>query len=104
MYAIIEDGGKQYKVARGAVVEVELLPAAEGESVELDRVLLVSQAGQVTVGTPTVPGAKVLATVQAQGQGPKIIVFRYKAKTRQHKKKGHRQPFTKVKIDKISAK
>ena len=74
---------------------------AEGNTVELDRVLLIADGERVIVGTPTVDGAKVVATAQGEGKGKKIIVFRYKAKVRSRKKTGHRQPYTRLVIDKI---
>ena len=100
-FAIIRTGGKQYKVAEGDVLSVEKLNA-EGEEVVFDQVLLVVN-GEIKVGKPVVTGAKVTAKVLEEGKGKKKMVFRYKSKTRQHKKKGHRQPYTKVQITKISA-
>ena len=99
MYAVIETGGKQYRVAAGDVIEVETLPVEEGNIVELDHVLMVSGDQGVTVGTPTVEGAKVKATVQDHGRKKKIIV--YKHKKNYHKKQGHRQNFTRLHIDDI---
>lgn len=101
MYAIIATGGKQYKVEEGDVIKVEKLGVEAGESVTFDQVLVVSD-GETKVGTPTVAGASVTATVVAEGKGKKVIVYRYKRKTGYHKKNGHRQPFTQVKIDKIN--
>jgi len=80
---------------------VERLDAAEGDAVELDRVLLIAEGDRVTVGTPTVDGAKVVATSQGEGKGEKIIVFKYKSKVRYRKKTGHRQLYTRLVIDKI---
>ncbi len=102
MYAIIATGGKQYKVQEGDVIRVEKLGAEAGSEVTFDQVLLVSDK-EVKVGTPTVEGASVKATVVAEGKGKKVIVYRYKRKTGYHKKNGHRQPYTQVKIDKIIA-
>ncbi len=102
MYAIIATGGKQYKVQEGDVIKVEKLGAEAGSEVTFDQVLLVGD-GEVKVGTPTVEGASVKATVVAEGKGKKVIVYRYKRKTGYHKKNGHRQPYTQVKIDKIIA-
>jgi large subunit ribosomal protein L21 len=99
MYAVIESGSKQYRVAEGDVIEVETLPIEAGKEVELERVLMVSSDGGVKVGTPTLEGAKVTATVQGHGRGQKIIV--YKHKKNYHKKQGHRQNFTRLHIDKI---
>ena len=104
MYAIIDTCGKQYKVAEGDLVFVEKLEANEGEKVTFDQVLLVSDDGKVKVGNPTVKGAKVEATVVKQGKAKKIVVFKYKAKKNERKKQGHRQPYTQVKIEKISSK
>lgn len=102
MYAIIATGGKQYKVQEGDVIKVEKLGAEAGSEVTFDQVLLVSDK-EVKVGTPTVEGASVKATVVAEGKGKKVIVYRYKRKTGYHKKNGHRQPYTQVKIEKIIA-
>ena len=102
MYAIIEACGKQYKVAEGDEVYLEKLEVNEGEKVTFDQVLLISDGEKIKVGTPTVKSAKVEATVIAQGKGPKVVVFKYKAKKNERKKQGHRQPYTKVKIEKIS--
>lgn len=102
MYAIIEACGKQYKVAEGDEVYLEKLDANEGEKVTFDSVLLISDGEKVKVGTPTVKNAKVEATVVAHGKSKKIVVFKYKAKKNERKKQGHRQPYTKVKIEKIS--
>lgn len=102
MYAIIATGGKQYKVEEGDVIRVEKLGVAAGEKVTFDQVLVVSDK-EVKVGTPTVDGASVEATVVAEGKAKKVIVYRYKRKTGYHKKNGHRQPFTQVKIEKINA-
>lgn len=102
MYAIIATGGKQYKVEEGDVIKVEKLGVEAGETVTFDQVLVVSD-GETKVGTPTVAGASVTATVVSEGKAKKVIVYRYKRKTGYHKKNGHRQPFTQVKIDKINA-
>ena len=102
IYAVIEIKGKQYKVNPGQVVDVDRLDVSEGDSVELDRVLLIADADKVMVGTPTVGGAKVMATSQGEGRGKKIIVFRYKSKTRYRRKTGHRQSYTRLAIDSIT--
>ena len=101
IYAIIETGGKQYRVSPGQTIDVERLDLAEGGTVELDRVLLIVDGDRVTAGTPTVDGAKVVATSQGEGKGKKIIVFKYKPKVRYRKKTGHRQFYTRLVIDKI---
>ena len=103
MYAIIETGGKQFKVEEGDVLKVELLHAEAGETVEINKVLIVNKDGQVTVGAPYVDGAKVTLKVEENGKGKKIVVFKYKAKKNYRKKKGHRQPYTKVTVEKIEA-
>ncbi|WP_426448664.1 50S ribosomal protein L21 [Paenibacillus sp. S-38] len=101
MYAIIETGGKQYKVQEGDVVYIEKLAAGEGEAVVFDRVLAVSKDSGLVVGAPVVSGASVSGKVEKQGKGEKIIVFKYKAKKNYRRKQGHRQPYTKVVIEKI---
>ncbi|MBI2857089.1 MAG: 50S ribosomal protein L21 [Chloroflexi bacterium] len=103
MYAIVETGGKQYRVSPGQTIKTELLPASPGDKVELERVLLLCDEQGVTVGNPTVAGAKVLASASAQGRSKKVIVFKYKAKTRYRKKGGHRQGFTTLTIENIVA-
>lgn len=101
IYAIVETGGKQYRVEPGQRLKVEKLASPEGSIVELDRVLLLSQDDGVTVGQPTVPGAKVVATVVGHGLGEKLIVFKYKAKVRYRRRQGHRQPYTQLAIKDI---
>jgi len=100
MYAVIVSGGKQYKVSEGDVIRVEKLEVEEGEKVSFDQVLLIND-GSLKIGTPTVQGAKVSGTVLQNGKAKKVIVYRYKRKSGYHKKNGHRQLFTEVKIDKI---
>lgn len=102
MYAVVETGGKQYKVEVGQTVDVERLPAEVGESVELGRVLMVSADDGVKIGSPVVSGARVVGDIVAHGRGQKIIVYKYKAKTRYHKKTGHRQSYTRVEIKDIA--
>ena len=102
MYAIIATGGKQYKVAEGDIIKVEKLGLEAGAEVTFDQVLAVN-TGEMVIGNPTVASAKVTATVVEEGKNRKVVVFRYKRKTGYNKKKGHRQPFTKVKIEKINA-
>jgi large subunit ribosomal protein L21 len=101
IYAIIETGGKQYKVSPGQTIDVERLDIAEGNTIELGRVLLIADDDKLTIGTPIVNGAKVIATSQGEGKGKKIIVFKYKPKVRYRKKTGHRQLYTRLTIDKI---
>ncbi|EOS46709.1 50S ribosomal protein L21 [Lachnospiraceae bacterium MD335] len=101
MYAIIATGGKQYKVSEGDVIKVEKLDAEVGNTVTFDEVIAVSN-DSLKVGAE-ISGASVSATVMEQGRGKKIIVYKYKRKTGYHKKNGHRQAYTQVKIDKINA-
>lgn len=103
LYAIVETGGKQFKVSEGATIYVEKLSAAVGDTVTLDKVFLVNQDGAVKVGAPYVDGAKVVAKVLDHGRAKKIIVFKYKSKKNYHKKQGHRQPYTKLAIESIQA-
>ena len=102
MYAIIAPGGKQYKVAEGDVIRVEKLGVEAGAEVVFDQVLVVS-GDEVKVGDPTVAGVTVTATAVGDGKAKKVIVYKYKRKTGYHKKNGHRQAYTKVKIEKINA-
>ena len=101
MYAVIETGGKQYRVQEGDVLFVEKLDVVEGDTINFDKVLLMSKDGDLVAGKPYVENAKVEASVLTQGKAKKIIVFKYKAKKNYRKKQGHRQPFTKVKVEKI---
>lgn len=101
MYAIVETGGKQYRVQEGDVIYVEKLEADVGDTVVLDRVLAVSKDSGFTAGTPYVAGASVRAKVEKHGRGRKIIVFKYKPKKNYRRKQGHRQPYTKLLIEKI---
>ena len=103
IYAIVETGGKQYRVTQGQVLDVDLLGVAEGATVELDRVLVVGEGDKVSVGAPTVEGAKVVATSRGDGRAKKIIVFKYKPKVRYRRKTGHRQAYTRLTIDEIIA-
>ena len=101
MYAVIETGGKQYRVQEGDTLFVEKLDAEVGDTVDFDKVLIISKDGDLQAGKPYVEGVKVEGNVLEQGKAKKIIVFKYKAKKNYRKKTGHRQPFTKVKIEKI---
>jgi large subunit ribosomal protein L21 len=101
MFAIIETGGKQYKVQEGDVIYIEKLNGSEGESVTFDRVLAVSGKDGLVTGAPVVSGATVTGKVEKHGKGQKIIVYKYKAKKNYRRKQGHRQPYTKVTIEKI---
>jgi large subunit ribosomal protein L21 len=102
MYAIIESGGKQYKVAEGDVIRCDLVATDVGSEVTFDRVFLAGSGDAVQVGSPTLDGASVSGTVLRQAKDKKILVFRYKPKKRVRKLNGHRQPFAEVKITKIT--
>ena len=101
MYAIIATGGKQYKVSEGDVIRVEKLDVEAGSAYTFDQVLAVNN-GELVVGSPVVEGATVSATVEGNARGKKVIVYKYKRKTGYHKKNGHRQAYTQVKIEKIN--
>lgn len=103
MYAVIETGGKQYRVSTGDSIYVEKLDAEQDTEVVLDKILLVSKDGEIQVGKPYVEGAKVVAKVAKQGKQKKLIVFKYKAKKNYRRKQGHRQPYTKLVIESITA-
>ncbi|NLY11389.1 MAG: 50S ribosomal protein L21 [Firmicutes bacterium] len=103
MYAVVETGGKQYRVSEGSAIFVEKLDVAEGDQVVLDKVLLFNNGEETKIGTPFIEGAKVVAKVDKQTKGKKIIVFKYKPKKNYRKKTGHRQPYTKLIIEKIEA-
>ncbi len=100
-YAIVETGGKQYKVTAGQKVDVDRLAVAEGENVELSRVLLIVDDKDTIIGSPTIDGAKVMATCLGERKGDKIIVFKYKPKVRYRRKTGHRQLYTRLEIKEI---
>ncbi|WP_312941465.1 50S ribosomal protein L21 [Oscillibacter sp.] len=102
MHAIIETGGKQYKVAEGDVVFIEKLDNEAGDAVKFDRVLAILDGDKATFGAPVVAGACVEATIVKNGKGKKVRIFKYNAKKGYRKRQGHRQPYTKVEIGKIS--
>jgi large subunit ribosomal protein L21 len=102
-YAIVEDGGKQYKAVEGGTIDVDHFPAEVGEPVDLERVLLVVDGDEVTIGTPVISGVKVQATVADQVKGKKIVVFKYKPRQRYRVKSGHRQKYTRLQIETILA-
>ena len=101
MYAVIETGGKQYRVSEGDAITVERLPHQVGDSIEFERVLLVAGAEGVTVGQPVVAGARVVARVESVGRGPKILVWKYRPKQRYRRRQGHRQLHTRLRIEEI---
>ena len=101
MYAVIETGGKQYKATVGATIDVEKLDAEVGQAIELDRVLMVAEESRVRVGRPILDNATVSATVVEHGRKRKVIVFKYRAKQRYRRKAGHRQWYTRLRIDAI---
>jgi len=104
MYAIVESGGKQYKAIPGGTLEVDRMQIEEGSKIDLDQILLISDEDEVTVGTPTVKGASVKATILKHFKGRKIIVFKYIPRERYRRKRGHRQQYTRIQIDEISVK
>jgi large subunit ribosomal protein L21 len=101
MFAVIKTGGKQYLVSPGDKIKIEKIDVKEGKEVNFDQVLLLAKGKTIKIGTPLVKGAKVKAKVLKQDRAKKVIVFKYKAKKRYQKKKGHRQPFSQVEILKI---
>lgn len=101
MYAVIETGGKQYRVQEGDVLNIEKLNVCAGEKVEFDKVLVLAKEGDLKVGAPYVEGAKVFGEVVENGKGQKVIIYKYKSKKDYRKKQGHRQPYTMVKIESL---
>ncbi len=101
MLAIIKTGGKQYKVAPGDKIKIEKIEGKEGKEITFKEVLLVEKNKKIEIGTPFLKGAKVISKILSQGKGKKIVIFKYKPKTRYKKKAGHRQPYTEVEITKI---
>jgi len=101
MYAVIRTGGKQYRVKPGDTIDVEKLPHDVGDEVEFDEVLLVANGSGAQIGQPLVKGAKVKATVTRQAKGRKVIVFKYRSSERYRRKRGHRQHYTRLRIDEI---
>lgn len=103
MYAVIETGGKQYKVSEGDVIYIEKLDVEAGADVAFDKVLMVGEGSDVKVGAPVVDGVSVAGKVIKNDKAKKVVVYKYKPKKGYHKKQGHRQPYTKVEITKINA-
>ncbi len=101
MYAVIETGGKQYRVAQGDVIRVEKLAAAAGESVTFDRVLMVGDGGEARLGAPLVEGGKVVADVEAHGRGDKVTIIKFRRRQKYRRKQGHRQDYTQLRITDI---
>jgi large subunit ribosomal protein L21 len=103
MYAVIQTGGKQYRVSEGATLRVEKINAAEGDSVELERVLMVADGDDVKIGAPYLDGGKVTATVKAHGRGDKVRIVKFRRRKHHLKRQGHRQWFTELEVTGISA-
>jgi large subunit ribosomal protein L21 len=103
VYAVVRTGGKQYRVEEGRPIKIDRLTGEPGDTVELGEVLLMGEGGDVTVGVPFIAGARVVGTIAEQGRSKKIVVFKYKAKTRARKKTGHRQHFTRLMVSDILA-
>ena len=103
MYAVIQTGGKQYRVSEGTTLKVEKLNVAEGDSVELDKVLMVADGDDVKVGAPYVEGGKVTATVKSQGRSRKVQIIKFRRRKHHMKRQGHRQAFTEIEVTGISA-
>ncbi len=103
MYAVIQTGGKQYRVSKGLKLKVEKLDAAEGDSVELDKVLMVADGDEVKIGAPYLDGGKVTATVTAQGRGKKVKIIKFKRRKHHLKRQGHRQAYTELEITDIAS-
>jgi large subunit ribosomal protein L21 len=101
VYAVLKSGARQYRAEVGETILVDLLPAEVGQQLEMDKVLLIADGERVEVGRPTVEGAKVLATVVAQEKGPKIRIFKYHPRKRYRRRAGHRQRYTRLRVDKI---
>ena len=101
MYAVVKSGGKQYKVKVGQTVDVELLDAKVGDTIEMDHVLMIADEEDVQIGRPSLDKARVVATILEHGKGKKVIAFKYKPKERYRRRKGHRQEYTQLHIDEI---
>ena len=101
MYAVVKSGARQYRASVGDTIVVERLPAEVGQQLELDEVLLVADGERVEIGQPTIKGAKMLATVVAQEKGPKIRIFKYHPRKRYRRRAGHRQRYTRLRVDEI---
>ena len=102
MYAVVKSGARQYRASVGDTITVERLPAEVGQQLELGEVLLVADGEQIEIGQPTIGGAKILATVVAQEKGPKIRIFKYHPRKRYRRRAGHRQRYTRLRVDEIA--
>ena len=102
MYAVIQTGGKQYRVSEGSTIKVEMLKAEQGASVELDKVLMITNGDDVKVGAPIIEGGKVTATVKAHGRGKKVTIIKFKRRKHHMKRQGHRQWFTELEVTGIA--
>ena len=102
MYAVIKTGGKQYRVAEGETLKVEKLDVEEGAAMEFDQVLMIADGDQIQVGAPYVEGARVTATVQSHGRGPKVLIVKFRRRKHYRKTQGHRQSYTELRISGIS--
>ena len=103
MYAVIQTGGKQYRVSEGATLRVEKIKADEGASIEIDKVLMVGEGDSVKIGSPYVDGGKVTATVKSHGRGKKVTIVKFRRRKHHMKRQGHRQAFTEIEVTGISA-
>ncbi len=103
MYAVIQTGGKQYRVSKGLKLKVEKLDAAEGDSVELDKVLMVAEGDDIKIGAPYIDGSKVTATVTSHGRGKKVKIIKFKRRKHHLKRQGHRQAYTELEITDIAS-
>lgn len=103
MYAIVETGGKQYRVSEGDVIAVEKLDAKTGDKITLEKILVFSDGDRMDIGNPYVEGVSIQTTVLENGKGKKVVVFKFKSKKNYRKKRGHRQPYTKLKIETIAS-
>jgi large subunit ribosomal protein L21 len=101
VYAVVKSGARQYRASVGDTITVERLPAEVGQQLELAEVLLVADGEQIEIGQPTIGGAKILATVVAQEKGPKIRIFKYHPRKRYRRRAGHRQRYTRLRVDEI---
>ena len=103
MYAVIATGGKQYKVTKGETLRVEKLDGDEGSTIELDRVLMIADGDKISVGTPTLDKASVIATIRAQGRGDKVEIIKFRRRKHSRKQMGHRQSYTEIEVTDIKA-